>query len=130
MPLAHPQHALKCPLAEARESINRRFLQIRCGYILISILPCLQHRQMPGDCASETKLLKVLQHSEMHFKLRFWLRGGQRGTQGFSLGFKLESICLASTGVQGSAWAGQTISLTCITHSSAMVFLGTSCTSV
>ena len=78
------------------------------------------------------KLLKALQHSEMHFKLRshhgLWQWGGQQCTQGFSLGSKLESVCLASMGVQGSAWACQRISSACITHSSATVFLGTSCT--
>lgn len=133
-PLAHPHDTLKCLLAEARESTRRRSHQTRCGCALLSTLPCLQHGYLSVLQRLPSKLLKALRHSEMHFKLRshhgLWLWGGQWCTQGFSLGFKLESVCLASIGVQGSAWAGQMISSPCITHGPATAFLGTSCTPV
>jgi len=77
------------------------------------------------------KLLKALQDSEMHFKSRshhgLWQCGGQQCTEGFSPALKLESVCLASTGVQGSSRLARA-SAPPASHSSATGFLRMSCT--
>lgn len=101
VPLCPPSPHPKVPACRGKGEV--RSDKMCC---LLSTSPCLQPGQTPAVCASETlKLLKALQHSEMHFELRshhgLWLWRGRWCARGFQLGFKLESMCLASVGAQG-----------------------------